>query len=263
MDYEKKYKDALEIMEQVRKSLTKDSWVQPEIIKAFPELAEDDKIRKELIWHFKGDGRLIDPSGKTDSISYKDIRAWLEKQGKQNTLDDTGNVDNLHNYLYGEQKPVDSKPHLPDGSILYDRRFEEAQEYLTKRGFDIPWNDCDIFIDERYITQTIANVLTWADEHPKEQKQEWSEEDENHRKDAILAIQEYRADCIKKYGKDPAWADCVDWLEALKERYIPQPKQEWKPSEEQMRALMDSTRGLYACKDKTLLLDLYEQLKAL
>ena len=59
------------------------------------------------------------------------------------------------------------KPHHPTGYIPYDRGFEEAQKYLSERGFDIPWNDCDVFVDARYITQTIANVLTWADEHPK------------------------------------------------------------------------------------------------
>jgi len=66
-----------------------------------------------------------------------------------------------------DQNPADIKPHCPNGSIPYDRGFEEAQEYLSERGFDIPWNDCDVFVDTRYVTQTIANVLTWADEHPK------------------------------------------------------------------------------------------------
>ena len=45
--------------------------------------------------------------------------------------------------------------------------FEEAQEYISKRDFDIAWNDCDVFIDERYITQTVGNVLKWADNNPK------------------------------------------------------------------------------------------------
>ena len=66
-----------------------------------------------------------------------------------------------------DQNPADTKPHFPDGNIPYDRGFEEAQEYLSIRGFDIPWNDGDVFVDVRYITQTIANVLTWADEHPR------------------------------------------------------------------------------------------------
>lgn len=41
--------------------------------------------------------------------------------------------------------------------------FEESQDYITKRGFDIPWNDCDVFVDVRDITRTVANVLKWAD----------------------------------------------------------------------------------------------------
>ena len=49
----------------------------------------------------------------------------------------------------------------------YDLSFEEAQEYCSKRRIDIPWNDCDVVIDERHLTETVANVLKWADEHPK------------------------------------------------------------------------------------------------
>lgn len=74
-----------------------------------------------------------------------------------------------------KENPADTKPHFPDGNIPYDRGFEEAQEYLSRRGFDIPWNDCDVFVDARYITQTIANVLTWADEHPNMKNTELNE----------------------------------------------------------------------------------------
>lgn len=51
----------------------------------------------------------------------------------------------------------------------YNLNFSEAQDYITKRGLDVVWNDCDIFIDERHITESVANVLKWADEHPKEE----------------------------------------------------------------------------------------------
>ena len=51
----------------------------------------------------------------------------------------------------------------------YNMTFEESQEYISKRGFDIAWNDCDVFIDVRHITQAIGNILKWADEHPKEE----------------------------------------------------------------------------------------------
>lgn len=41
---------------------------------------------------------------------------------------------------------------------------EEAEDFLLKRGFYIPWNDCDVYVDVRDITRTIGNVVKWADE---------------------------------------------------------------------------------------------------
>ena len=55
----------------------------------------------------------------------------------------------------------------------YNMTFEDAQAYCSKRGIDIPWNDGDIFIDERDITRTVGNVLKWADEHPKVDLPKW------------------------------------------------------------------------------------------
>ena len=43
----------------------------------------------------------------------------------------------------------------------YHIPFEDAQDYINKCGFDIPWNDGDVFVDEREITRTIGNVLKW------------------------------------------------------------------------------------------------------
>ena len=55
----------------------------------------------------------------------------------------------------------------------YNMSFEEAQEYASNRGIDIPWNDGDIFIDEREITRTVGNVLRWADDSMIERFAEW------------------------------------------------------------------------------------------
>ena len=38
------------------------------------------------------------------------------------------------------------------------------------RGLDIPWNDGDVVIDERTITQAVGNVLKLADDHPMTKK---------------------------------------------------------------------------------------------
>lgn len=51
---------------------------------------------------------------------------------------------------------------------IYNISYEESQEYISQRGFDTPWNDGEVFVDEREITRTVGNVLKWADEHPKE-----------------------------------------------------------------------------------------------
>lgn len=55
----------------------------------------------------------------------------------------------------------------------YNMSFEEAQEYASNRGIDIPWNDGDVFIDERDITRTVGNVLRWADDSMIERFAEW------------------------------------------------------------------------------------------
>ena len=58
----------------------------------------------------------------------------------------------------------------------YNMSFEEAQEYVSKRGLDVPWNDCDVFIDEREITRTVGNVLKWADKTMIDKACEWLKE---------------------------------------------------------------------------------------
>ena len=58
-------------------------------------------------------------------------------------------------------------------SEYYNMTFEDAQAYCSKRGIDVPWNDGDIYIDERELTRTVGNVLKWADEHPKVELPKW------------------------------------------------------------------------------------------
>ena len=58
----------------------------------------------------------------------------------------------------------------------YYMSFEEAQEYVSKWGLDVPWNDCDVFIDEREITRTVGNVLKWADKTMIDKACEWLKE---------------------------------------------------------------------------------------
>lgn len=56
----------------------------------------------------------------------------------------------------------------------YDMTFEEAQAYIEKRGLDYAWNDDDVFIDDMFLTQSVGNVLRWADDHPSKETNEKS-----------------------------------------------------------------------------------------
>lgn len=53
----------------------------------------------------------------------------------------------------------------------FDMSFEEAQEFISTRGFDVLWNDGDVFVDEREITRTVANVLKWSENQFKKRMQ--------------------------------------------------------------------------------------------
>ena len=158
--YEKKYKDALEKAKSMIDDLRKgeDILAVSNLETMFPELAEseDERIRKELLESFKYQQR----ESRTDKewlngIKLSEVVAWLEKQAEKKSADDI-------------QKPTDIKIHQGDKNNPYDMSFEEAQNYITKRDFDICLNDCAIYVDDRYITQTIANVLRWADDNPKQ-----------------------------------------------------------------------------------------------
>lgn len=120
-----------------------------------PELQEsededdDDGIRKDLIEFVQQYGdKYYGQFSKASAIS------WLERQGESSKLDTA------------------HQPHEGDADNPYDMSFEDAQHYAGERGIDVSINDGDVFVDEGYITQTIGNILRWADEHPKIQKRE-------------------------------------------------------------------------------------------
>ena len=91
----------------------------------------------------------------------------------------------------------------------YYMSFEEAQEYISKRGLDIPWNDCDVFIDGREITRTVCNVLKWADNTMIDKACQWITEHINI---------PYEVESI---DGEPVASDYIEWckkrLEAAKE----------------------------------------------
>jgi hypothetical protein len=86
MDYKEKYEMALEGIQEILsggEDSIKMSRLQLRLQGIFPELkeeSENERIRKALIYHYQGDGCICTNEYRID---YKEIRAWLEKQGVQ------------------------------------------------------------------------------------------------------------------------------------------------------------------------------------
>ena len=89
MNYEKKYKEALEKARQFsERPLQEDSSGIVEYI--FPELkeSEDEKIRKALLESFEYQIKESHPDKEwVCGVKLKEIVTWLEKQGEQKPLD--------------------------------------------------------------------------------------------------------------------------------------------------------------------------------
>ena len=81
MDYEQRYKEALDEAKAIHKIIKKD--LKPIIEQIFPELKEsrEEKIRKELIQYLKDYPNL--PNGQ---YSRNDFFTWLEKQTELATM---------------------------------------------------------------------------------------------------------------------------------------------------------------------------------
>jgi len=208
IDYEKAYKAVLQTATHwIKDGCTDKEKICLESV--FPELreSEDERIRKDLIHdieilpvqgvlthrptsvyiaylekqkNLEGDFARGYDSGY-EACLHSHGAEWFEKKKEQKPEPIFKNEDyfcercQANAYNAGkeaglkERKPV-PEPHKGDNDNPYDMSFEEAQEYVFHRGFDISWSNCDVFIDKDYIIQTVANVLRWADEHPKEQK---------------------------------------------------------------------------------------------
>ncbi len=139
------------------------------------------------------------------------------------------------------------------------------------------------------------NMMSWLEKQGE--KPSWSEYDKIQLEEAIQMIEANGTwirseDAVKKVSNwlktlKPRWKPSEQELASLRtaisvlteERNFPlaaghlqdilnhfegkETRNDWKPSEEQMKSLADAAQGLYACKEKDDLLDLYEDLKKL
>lgn len=274
MDYEKAYKAA----KRLAAHWIEDGCEATERIlltTIFPELkeSEDERIRSCICLALTD----VDEQRFTDfGVTLKDCLAYLEKQKEPFPYID-----------------FVIKPHKGDDDNPYDMSVYEAQDYAIDRGFGVPYNDGEVYVDERHMTQTIGNILRWADEHPKEQKPisteetelnsiafleqigytcippgkghsaEWSEEDERILNEIIETIEATRVEASRDLPNcsvltESYWT-MLRWLKSLR------PQSHWKPNEEQMKALnaLLCTGDFSYVGQATKLQELYIELKKL
>ncbi len=139
MDYEKKYKEAIERARQIHDADRVSGIELTTCEKIFPELAEseDEKIRKALIFNL---GDMPEDTELRNGITNRDVLAWLEKQGESYTKRDVDDaylkgISDAKNELekQGGKKPADKvEPKFKVGDwIIYSN---EEVHLIT--GFD-------------------------------------------------------------------------------------------------------------------------------
>ena len=247
--YDEAFEKAKEILE-----MTSD---KSAIYTIFPGLEEpeDERIRKEIISALKF---------ANDTGVYDKHIAWLEKQGEQNEKMKkdiaefifNSKEDIKHRYDWIKclgydihfidkekqdeqkpvddiQKPIDIKIHQGDKNNSYDMSFEDAQDYISKRGLDICLNDDDVFVDDRYITQTIGNVLRWADDNPK-QKPADKVEPKFKAGDVVKDIEDGKVLTIRTVTKDKYiyTDDSFDWIKYQDTYVLVEQKSAWSEEDE-------------------------------
>lgn len=214
---------------------------------------EDDKIRRALIRFHKS---TID----IDGIKGADIIAWLEKQKPDNDAENVSVIANRDDEIFQAISVGLSDVFKECGwSDFGGLPIEEIQAWLEKQGEQKPveWSEEDErnasyicaaldcyyrFREDRNNTngqEDLDKARNWLYNKLKslrpQPKQEWSEEDENIRKELLVHCQKLSeaSNAIKladEYAKYNSW---VALLKSLKERV--QPQNTWKPSDEQIK----------------------------
>ena len=269
MEYKEVIKGIINIIENTEQSDIGFANICTYIGKNCPELqeSEDERIRKDILEFIKHEGQHIDKykwhkwiawlekQGDKDKFIEKElgcIKGYrenaikrleeLEKQGKQKSEEEE--VDNLHNYLYGEQKPTEWKQE----NVEELSEFENAMMHIGGSFFGQhaglnPNNTNAIKEQAEYLLELAQNPA-------------WSEEDER-------MYQSIMDDTVQENQLDDKQ---TEWLRDIKERNFAQPQSQWKPSDEQIEALDFAADCIVPdefCFKRKVLKELLEQLKKL
>lgn len=268
-----------------KKALESGSYDKDTIEYIFPELkeSEDEKIRKALIKYFT----LSDDNADYQccGVHCKDIVAWLERQGEHKhvvpkfrvgdkikkgyltyTVEDIGE-DSYKLQAYSKDGDKGCTEFL---TIGYEKDYELVESK------PIEWSEEDKKMLEKVIANiecppcTTANykpireMVDWLkflkDRVQPQPKQEWSKNDEIALADALWCCKQAASIAKDENDMGNIWF-AENWLNSLS------PQNRWKPTEEQMKAIMYAKKGLPDTEvgnyKGCVLEELYEQLKAL
>ena len=197
-----------EALEIVRRNWPKDIQYSEALHTLIPELkeSEDEIIRKALVElvrkHCVNETRCM-------------MERWLEKQGSQN--------------LANSAKTCKDEQNQPTKYTL-----EQAARIFLDALSDTPYNNKPV-TDAQVITKELLKFLSDAHSYNpnaiNEQNPAWSEEDEIGFCDAMWAIEQARTIAKNENDMGNLWY-AERWLKFLKSRVQPQPKSEWSEDDE-------------------------------
>ena len=198
MDYEKKYKEALEgakkIIEYYKEHHRCDETSIEDLESIFPELkeSEDERIRKELIEHCKNQAKpYIDTGNECPQIQSWIV--WIEKQRDKDKL-----IQELGEYKVKYTQEVLEK-HINSISNKDDERLRRTTIAFLKD-----------FAEQGY--ENAVECIDWIGKQGKQKPAEWSEDDEKMLADACIMLDWYQGNNWWKAQH------IKNWLKALKQR---------------------------------------------
>lgn len=219
---------------------------------ACPALAEseDERIRKAIVG-------LIEELQRSDKyfagVELTDMLAYLEKQKdiEDRWIEDRGQCfwDGVEEgkMLAEKQEENPKSADSISSNCVSDAKCEvrDSKYGVFPEDVIVVARACEKLETHGY--SELAHALKNVNLYTKEQKPEWSEEDEDNLRRVIRVLED----------NDSDWKELSNWLKSLR----PQPH--WKPSEEQMGALEDAFRKNGSDEYRKTINSLYQDLKKL
>ena len=210
----------------------------------FPQLleSEDEKIRKTLISYFEW-VKERDCKSEWNGLKVDDIRAWLEKQKEQKSVQ----CIEFNNEF--EKQVSHLLASVLNGEWEYNEGFVKhaAQSLIGYAKNEIKSGELDkIERLMKALRTTNAQIGELVEENYKlkEQKQEWSEEDEQRIAEIEFAVMQMNTKRVDTKDK------CLAWLKSLR----PQQKVEWSDEDADMlncciSSIEEAKENRYAYKE--------------